>query len=102
MQVEGEWACLTATTSKNGCLCDMQMADLSTIATRHCQSNGFVRNARVLYCGDHFDDEAEFQMEQGLGSSLDRSPVANTCFWIGKIVGNVDSEGEMEVGIDVC
>ena len=76
-------------------LCGMQMADVSTLATNHCQSNGFNRNVRVLYCGDHFDDDGEFQMEQGLGSALDRSPVANTCFWIGKIVGDVDGEGKI-------
>ena len=56
------------------------MADLLSLATAHCQSRGLKKNARILYCGDHFDDEEEFQMEQGLGPALDRSPPPNTCF----------------------
>ena len=56
------------------------MADLLSLATAHCQSRGLKKNARILYCGDHFDDEGEFQMEQGLGSALARSPPPNTCF----------------------
>ena len=52
-------------------------------------------------CGDNFDDDGEFQMQQGLGPALDRSPVANTCFWIGKIVGDVDGEGKIMVGFNI-
>lgn len=82
-------------------MCEMQMADLSEIAHQHCQDKGYRRNARVLYCGDYFDDGGPFQMEQGLGPALDRSPVADTCFWVGKIVGKVDSAGKIKVSIDI-
>ena len=82
-------------------MCEMQMADLSEIAHQHCQDKVYRRNARVLYCGDYFDDGGPFQMEQGLGPALDRSPVADTCFWVGKIVGKVDSAGKIKVSIDI-
>ena len=73
------------------------MTDLLSLATTHCQSRGLKKNARILYCGDHFDDEGEFQMEQGLGPALDGSPPPNTCFWAGKIVDSPDNEGKIKV-----
>ena len=78
------------------------MADLSESAARHCQDNGFIRNARVLFCGDHFDKEGEYQMQQGLGPTLDRPPVTNTCFWVGRIAGNVDNAGNINVSVHIC
>ena len=73
------------------------MADLLSFATTQCRSRGLKKNTRILYCGDHFDDEGEFQMEQGLGPALDRSPPPNTCFWVGKIVGDPDNAGKIKV-----
>ena len=77
------------------------MADLSASAARHCQDNGFIRNARVLFCGDHFDKDGEYQMQQGLGPALDRAPVANTCFWVGRIADKVDNVGNINVGVHI-
>ena len=77
------------------------MADLLSLATTHCQSRGLKENDRILYCGDHFDDEGEFQMEQGLGPALDRSPPPNTCFWAGENVGIPDNEGTIKVKVHI-
>ena len=52
----------------------------------------------MLFCGDHFDQEGEYQMQQGLGPNLNTPPVANTCFWVGRIVGKVDNAGNINVG----
>lgn len=41
-------------------------------------------------------------MQQGLGPALDRAPVANTCFWVGKIVGKVDNAGNIKVSVHIC
>ena len=73
------------------------MTDLLSLATAHCQSRGFNKNTHILYCGDHFDDEGELQVHQGLGPALDRSPAPNTCFWVGKIVGTPNAAGEIKV-----
>ena len=85
----------------NACVCKIQMVDMSEIARRHCEHYGLKRNLRVLFCGDHFDDEGEFQMQQGLGPALNRAPVAKTCYWVGKIVSDVDITGKNR-RVDVC
>ena len=37
-----------------------------------------------------------------LGPNLNTPPVANTCFWVGRIAAKVDNAGNINVGVHIC